>query len=226
MRTLATGLLFLACLSRPARAEERRAAAVVDRTTKAKAGEVDWQGVTQKTPSKLNYFLPTGFSFPARLENMIFSYNVETPAIAIVERNISYLKRVVIPADTRVIGTVSVQQSHDRAIVTWHTIVFPEGDEIKLSGIALSLDGSAGLKGKVETHKDSAVANTVLRSVVSGTQAALDITGVSPITSQATQGISQEALKELDVQKQQVTTSITVDADTGLRVYVNQRLEY
>lgn len=226
MRTLATLILVLACLTPSVMAEERRAASAVERPAKATGGSVDWQGVTQKVPSKLNYFLPTGLSFPARLENMIFSYNVETPAVAVVERNISYLKRIVIPADTRIIGTVSVQQSHDRVLIAWHTMVFPEGDEIKLSGIALSLDGSAGLKGKVETHKDSAVANTVLRSVVSGTQAALNITGVSPITSQATQGISQEALKELDVQKQQATTSVTVDADTGLRVYVNQRLEY
>ena len=82
------------------------------------------------------------------------------------------------------------------------------------------------MKGKVENHKDSAVANTVLRSVVSGTQAALDITGVSPIAVQAAQGVAQEAIKELDMAKQQVTTSITVDADTGLRVYMNQRLEY
>lgn len=191
-----------------------------------KGPDAPWQGVTQKTPAKTKYFLTTGFSFPARLENAIYSYNVETPAIAIVERNITYQRKVVIPAETRVIGTVTIQKAHDRVLIQFHTLVFPEGDEIKLPGIALSLDGSAGLKGKVETHKDSAVANTVLRSVVAGTQAALDITGVSPIASQATQGVSQEVIKELDMDKQQVTTSISVDADTGLRVYVGQRLEY
>ncbi|TBR21430.1 TrbI/VirB10 family protein [bacterium] len=185
-----------------------------------------WKGVAQKTPLKANYFLPTGFSFPARLENAVYSYNVETPAIAVVERDISYLKRVVVPAETRVIGAVTVQKSHDRVLINFHTLVFPDGEEVRLPAIALSLDGSAGLKGKVETHKDSAVANTVLRSVVSGTQAALNITGISPIAAQAAQGVSQEALRELDMERQQVTTSITVDADTGLRVYVNQRLEY
>jgi hypothetical protein len=62
--------------------------------------------------------------------------------------------------------------------------------------------------------------------VVSGTQAALDISGISPIASQATQGVSQEALKELDLEKQQVTTSISIDSDVGLRVFINQRVEY
>ncbi|MBI4060996.1 MAG: TrbI/VirB10 family protein [Elusimicrobia bacterium] len=218
-------LAFLAAgavLSCPVRAEDRRAgdpppaACKRGRHKPAEGGQ----------PQKPDCFLPTGLSFPARLDNAVYSYNVETPAVAVVERPISFLNRVVIPAGTRVIGTVAIQKSHDRVLVNFHTVVFPEGDEIKLSGMALSLDGSAGLKGKAENHKDSAVANTVLRSVVSGTQAALDITGVSPIASQATQGISQEALRELDMEKQQVTTSISVDADTGLRIYVNQRLEY
>lgn len=193
---------------------------------KGKNPPARWRGVTQKTASKTNYSLPTGFTFPVRLENAVYSYNVETPAIAVVEKDIAYRDEVVIPADTRVIGTVAVLKSHDRILVSFHTLVFKTGDEVKFSGMALSLDGSAGLKGTVETHKDAAVANTVLRSIVSGTSAALDATGVSPIASQATQGLTQEAVKELDAEKQQVTASITVDAETGLRVYIPQRLEF
>ena len=186
-----------------------------------------WQGITKKVPLTTNYFLPTGFTFPARLVNAVYSYNVQSPAIAIVERNVEYLKKVVIPAGTQVIGTVAVQQDHDRILVYFHTMVFPDtGDELKFAGMALSLDGSAGIKGKVETHKDSAVANTVLRSVVSGTQQALAFSGVSPIAAQATQGLANEATNSLDTQRQQVTTSISVDAETGLRVYIPQRLEY
>lgn len=186
-----------------------------------------WEGVTNKAQLKTHYFLPTGFAFAARLENAIYSYNVESPAIAVVDREVVYQKKVVIPAGTRVIGTVSVQQAHDRVLVTFHTIVFPEGDEIKIAGMALSLDGSAGIKGKVETHKDSAVANTVLRSVLTGTQGAISmVPGISPIAAGATQGLTNEATKELDFERQQVTTSISVDAETGLRVYLPRRLEY
>ena len=187
---------------------------------------VRFQGVTQKTPTKANYFLPTGFTFPVRLENAVYSYNVETPAIAVVERDVVYLRRVVIPAGTRAIGTVAVLKSHDRVLVNFHTLVFESGDEVKLAGMALSLDGSAGLKGKVETHKDAAVANTVLRSFVNGTQSALEMSGVSPIASSATQGIASEAVKELDVQRQEVTQSVTIEAETGLRIYIPQRTEY
>ncbi|MDE2491545.1 MAG: TrbI/VirB10 family protein [Elusimicrobia bacterium] len=185
-----------------------------------------WQGVTKKTPTPTRYFLPTGFTFPARLENAVYSYNVQTPAIALVERDVVFLNKVVIPAGTRIIGTVQVLKSHDRVLIDFHTIVFATGDEVKFQGMALSLDGSAGLKGKVETHKDSAVANTVLRSLVSGTQAALDVSGVSPVATQAAQGVAQEAVQSLDTQRQSVTESISIDADTGLRVYLPERLEF
>jgi type IV secretory pathway VirB10-like protein len=201
-----------------------------DYLLRQKGGKTDapaeWIGVTQKTPVKTNYFLPTGFTFPVRLETGIFSFNVETPVIAVVEKDVVYLQRVVIPADTRVIGTVGVIKSHDRVLITFHTLVFRTGDEVQFAGMGLSLDGTAGVKGKVETHKDSAVANTVLRSLVSGTQTALTISGISPIASGATAGLSQEATKELDTQKQEVTESISIDAETGLRVYIPQRLEY
>jgi len=147
--------------------------------------------------------------------------------MAIVERGVEYLKKVVIPAGTKVIGTVTVQQSHDRILINFHTMVFPDtGDEVKFLGMGLSLDGSAGIKGKVETYKDSAVANTVLKSVLGGTQQALVMSGISPIAAGATQGLTNEASSTLETQRQQVKTSISVDADTGLRVYLPQRLEY
>lgn len=187
----------------------------------------EFAGVTKKAELKTHYFLPTGFTFPARLENAIFSYNVETPAIAVVERNVEYLNRFVIPAGTKVIGTVAVQQSHDRVLINFQTMVFPSGDEVHFPALALSLDESAGIKGKVETHKDSAVANTVLRSLVSGTQTALMATGVSPIAAGAAQGLGGEATSALDTQRQQVvTTSVSVDAETPIRIYLPQRVEY
>lgn len=201
---------------------------IFDRSLARQEKTLPWQGVTKKTESTAKYFLPTGYSWAARQENSIFSYNTETPAIAVVERDVEFLKKVVLPAGTRVIGTVSVQQSHDRVLITFHALVFPDGEEVKFLGMALMLDGSAGIKGKVQTFKDAAVANTVLRSLVTGTQSAISMTaGISPIAAGAAQGLSNEATSSLDTHRQQqVTTSISVDADTPLRVYLPQRIEY
>jgi hypothetical protein len=78
----------------------------------------------------------------------------------------------------------------------------------------------------VENHKDSEVANTVLRALVSGTQGAITVAAVNPIAVGAVEGLGGEASKSLDTQAQKVTTSISVDADTGLRIYLPQRIEY
>jgi len=230
MRTLSThsGLALLAAAALNLVAAQPSAAAVPLPSPLGlrEAPPKAWEGVTQKAESKLRYFLPTGFTFPGRLQNAVYSYNTETPGIAVVERDIEYLGRVVVPAKTRVIGTVSVLKSHDRALLRFHTMVFPDGSEIRLMAMALSLDGSAGLRGKVEKHKDAAVANTVLRSVVAGAGVALDAAAGNPIALSAAQGVSQDALRELDLERQQVTTSISVEAETGLLIYISQRLEY
>jgi len=49
-----------------------------------------WQGVTKKTPLTTHYFLPTGFTFPVRLVNAVYSFNVASPAICVVEKEVQY----------------------------------------------------------------------------------------------------------------------------------------
>src|ERR1700690_1033391 len=75
-------------------------------------------------------------------------------------------------------------------------------------------------------HKDSSVANTVMSSFLSGAQTALTVSGISPIAAGPTSGLPQEANKSLETQRQEVTESISIEAETGLRVYIPQRLEY
>ena len=199
---------------------------IFDRVLSSKS-PTPWKGVTKKTEQKTNYVLPTGFVVPARLTHKIVSFNVDSPCIAIVERDVVYLDSTVIPSGTQFIGTAAVEKSHDRILVSFNDIVLPTGDEVHFSGMALSLDGSVGITGEVHTYKDASVANTVLRSIVTGTQNALSLTpGISPIANGATSGLASEVTNTLDTQRQQVTVSITVPEDVGIRVYFNQRLEY
>jgi len=190
-----------------------------------------WKGVAKRTENKANYnyFLPTGFTWNGRLQNTIYSFAQQSPVILDVDRDIVYLNRVVIPAGTRVIGAALVEQNGDRILVQMGVLVFPTGDEVAFSGMALSLDGSVGLAGRVERRKDSQVANRVLRALLTGTQAAVEVTAANPITAQVTQGVGQEAVQELDTEKQRavaVDKSITVDADVSVSVYLNRRLEF
>jgi hypothetical protein len=190
-----------------------------------------WKGIAKKAGDKANYnyFLPTGFTWNVRLQNTIYSLAQQSPVILVTERDIIYLDRVVIPAATRIIGAALVEQNGDRILVQFGVIVFPTGDEVPFSGMALSLDGSVGLAGRVERRKDSQVANRVLRALVTGTQAAVEATAANPITAQVTQGVGLEAAQELDADMQRVVAvdkSITVDAEVSVTVYLNRRLEY
>src|ERR1035437_7568874 len=73
-----------------------------------------FKGIKTPLEKKGNYALPTGFTFDAVMSNAIFSYNLLTPAIAVVEDEITFLGEVVIPKDTKFIGTVEAVHSLDR----------------------------------------------------------------------------------------------------------------
>ncbi len=123
-----------------------------------------WTGLTNPPPQKGKYFLHTGFIFDAVLTTSIFSYNLESPVIAETEFDIIYLDKIMIPKGTKLIGYASVLKSDDRVNVFFHTIVFPNGQEIKFSGLALHTDGSAGIPGKVKKQKAQIPARILLET--------------------------------------------------------------
>ena len=98
-------------------------------------------------------FLHTGFTFDAVLRTAIFSYNTNTPVIAETEFDVSFLGKTMIPKGTKLIGTSAIEKTDDRVNVAFHTMVFPDGSEIKFNGLALWTDGSAGIIGK-KTRKN------------------------------------------------------------------------
>ncbi|MCX7716441.1 MAG: TrbI/VirB10 family protein, partial [Endomicrobia bacterium] len=123
-----------------------------------------WTGLTNPPQQKGKYFLHTGFMFDAVLQTAIFSYNLESPVIAETEFDIIYLDKVMIPKGTKLIGYTSVLKSADRVNVFFHTMVFPNGQEIKFAGLALHTDGSAGIPGKVKKHKEAIPAKILLEA--------------------------------------------------------------
>ena len=170
-------------------------------------------------------FIPTGFVFEAVLDTAIFSINLVTPVIAVLDEDIKYLSQVIFPRGARLIGDVSVVHSLDRVQIKFHTCVFPRGYEIPVKFMALSLDGSAGIKGKVETHKDELAARVAMKSIVSGVQAGAQL---SPQTVEGAMalGLTQDALISLDSKKPTKVKSIWVDERTPIQVFNNKRLKF
>lgn len=180
---------------------------------------VPWSGLTEKPETKKKYFMHTGFMFDAVLETAIFSFNLATPVIAETEYDIVFLDKVIIPKKSKIIGYADVIKTIDRVNVFFHTIVFPDGSEIKFTGMALHTDGSAGIPGKVKKHRERIPARILLGTL--GTVASISAPGIG---GALVSGLSQEALKEME--EYTPTYSITVKKNTSILIYNVERIEY
>jgi len=106
--------------------------------------------------------MPTGRMVSCRLVNTVDSSSLDTPIIALVNEDVWYAKKLIIPKGTEVLGRAQPDRLRDRIASQgeW-TLVLPSGEELKITGIALDqdregqkwgpTDGSAGLRGTV--HK-------------------------------------------------------------------------
>src|SRR6266496_4981444 len=101
---------------------------------------------------RLQLQLPAGTEIVAHTTNAISS-GLESPVVAVVDRNVELNDSVVIPQGARVIG-YTAGAVKDRINVRFTSVLLPSNREIAISGLALMKDGSAGLVGKVQgsTH--------------------------------------------------------------------------
>lgn len=169
-------------------------------------------------------FFPTGFTFSALLPDAIYSYNTLAPVVAVVEDDVKFRDRIVLPKNTHLIGAAGTVHTLDRVNIDLTLAVTPEGCEFPFFGLALSADdGSAGVKGKLEKHEDSVAASIALRSVLTGVQAAASV--AAPVEGAVTSGFSNEANQMLDqnVSKAKSLESIYVRERTPIRVFVMHR---
>jgi len=184
-----------------------------------------WKGMANPLPKKGNYTFPSGFTFDAILEGAIFSYNLLTPAVALLDEDAVYLNEVIIPKGSRFIGVVQVAHSLDRINIDFSVCVFPNGQEIKIGAMALSPDGSAGVKGKVEKHKDVYAAAIAMRTIATGVQAGVAMAAPS-VTNAMANSLTQETAQNLETPNLQQLESISVEERTPIRVFIRQRTEY
>ena len=92
--------------------------------------------------------LPAGTEIVAHTTNAISS-GLESPVVAIVDRDVNAGDAIIIPQGSRVIG-YTAGAVKDRINVRFTSLVLADQEEIKISALALMRDGSAGLVGKVQ----------------------------------------------------------------------------
>jgi len=160
------------------------------------------------------WFLPTGHEIKATIQNAIFSFNLQTPVIATVDEPIASPKDglIILPKKTRLIGTADILKSDDRVNVRFYIAVLPNGREFGINGIALSPNGSAGIKGIVKEYKDARFMSSALSGAMSGIgQAVVTTLPGQPIVAGAIGGaLSQGSQEAQSFSSQKVDVSISV----------------
>ncbi len=169
-------------------------------------------------------FLPTGFTFPALLPNAIYSYNTAAPVVGLLEDDVRFRERIVLPRGTRLVGNASTLHTLDRVNILWELAVLPEGCEFPFPGIAISAeDGSSGIKGKLEKHEDSIAAHIAVKSMLGAANTAATV--ASPMEGALTSGFTNEANQSVNASLNKVKDleSIYIHERMPIRVFVLRR---
>lgn len=99
-----------------------------------------------------NNGIPPGITVYADLVNAVFSYNALAPAKAELLQDIySNTKKIILPKGSVFLGKVSTIHSQNRVNITFSQVVMPDGKTYQVRAIALSDNGSAGIKGQVSS---------------------------------------------------------------------------
>jgi Bacterial conjugation TrbI-like protein len=123
---------------------------------------------TKPKPLSKDY-APYGRLIPCELIVTVDSSSIQTPIIGLVTEDVYFGGRLLIPAGTEVHGKAQTDRKRDRIASSggW-TLVWQDGRELRVSGIALDrefdpdgtgwgiTDGSAGLRGEVLRSDDMA----------------------------------------------------------------------
>ncbi len=92
--------------------------------------------------------LPMGTLVRVRLLGQVESTDTNSPVQAVVlDDALSPAQAMVIPKGTKVIGNGQLDQQRERLQVRFSTLVFPEGEQYSISGLAAMPDGTSGLVG-------------------------------------------------------------------------------
>ena len=175
-------------------------------------------------PGKTKLGLASGTKIPALLGERVFSFNVDAPVVALVSKDFMAGEKTVIPKGSKFLGEANVLKSLDRINVRFQLLVLPDGREIRVNALALSEDGAAGIKGKVEKHTDKKIVKALGESVLS--MGALFLGGRSqdPFSMQnqmelnLAQNLSDEARRNL--RNVNVEKSVTVEASKPIFVFL------
>lgn len=194
-------------------------------------------------------FAPFGRLIPCELVITVDSSALQTPIVGLVTEDVFHHGQLVIPAGTEVHGKAQVDRVRERIASDgrW-TLVWQDGDELNVSGLALDherdadtgtwaiTDGSAGLRGQLIKSDNLAELKLYTASLLSGAADVFTDKSISGFGSFTLPSLKNAPLKGaqsvMDRYAQQILTSIERDgfyvrvpAGKQFYLYVTQTLD-
>jgi len=152
-------------------------------------------------------YAPFGRLISCQLIITVDSSALDTPIIGLVTEDVWHDGRLIVPVGTEVHGTARVDRMRERiASQGQWTLVWQDGKEMRLSGLALDrekeasgegwaiTDGSAGLRGQLLKSDDYAEIKLFVASFLSGAAGAFTERETTLLGSQATSTVGNAGL--------------------------------
>ena len=173
-------------------------------------------------------FAPYGRLVPCELVITVDSSSIQTPIVGLVTEDVFHHGQLIIPAGTEVHGAAQVDRARERIASNgrW-TLVWQDGQELNVSGLALDrdqdvdtatwgiTDGSAGLRGKLLKTDNLAEVKLFVASLLSGAASAFTETRTSAFGTFAVPSLQNAPLmgaqSVLDRYAQQILQTIERD---------------
>lgn len=178
--------------------------------------------------------VPLGSMVKCVLVHNIVTNNFVSPVIVQVWDDF-YFHDLLLPFGSRIYGTARAGKERDRVLVSFHTIVFQNGKEIKIKAIGLSQDGSAGLTGIVIDQHNKKRVVSMLVNFLSGLTLGLQqtatnaVTGIDQVVTNSRNAVLQGAANTFEEEAKRIQKEIEnaegyaiVSAGSNLIVYFEQ----
>jgi hypothetical protein len=166
--------------------------------------------------------IPSGTKIPALLADRVFSFNVAAPVTALVSKDFKFQDKVAIPKDSKFLGEVNVVKSVDRVNVRFDLLILPDGRELRVRAVALSEDGSAGIKGRVDKHTDTKVLKAVGETLLAGASMFVGARSQDPysLEDQMRVNLAENLANQASQDIRSVKTDKSITVESGVRILV------
>jgi type IV secretory pathway VirB10-like protein len=101
--------------------------------------------------------LSAGTRIFIRLTDKIIVTNQAMPMVGIITKDVTSENELAIPQGSKILGSVSFDDSIERASINLTNVIFPDGRERQISAIAIGADEQIGVEGNI---KSNAILNT------------------------------------------------------------------